>query len=599
MSINIGPPSVEEMRPRISVIGIGGAGGNAVANMIEAEIEGVDFVVANTDAQSLKSSPAQNRIQLGPDITQGLGAGSRPEVGRAAAEETVEEIERSLEGVNMCFIAAGMGGGTGTGAAPVIAEAARRKGVLTVGVVTKPFQFEGTRRMRAAEAGIEELQKHVDTLIVIPNQNLFLVAKAETTFKEAFQLADEVLQQGVRSITDLMVMPGLINLDFADIRSVMGEMGKAMMGTGEGEGENRALDAAQGAIANPLLDGVSMQGAKGVIISIIGGEDMKLLEVDEAANHIRELVDPEANIIWGSAFNPDLAGKIRVSVVATGIEQTAEQAVAAARPINLGGARGPKRPALPLPSEDELAEDAGSADQAGDEFELTAALEQDGPEELELSQEDRDEDEFAESAQPNAAANEDGLDDDEYDETADGAYGSLTGDAVAEDAAGDDFDSDPDDDWDDLSDDGADTLELTMEAGASPAFDENDTSRLADPGETGDADGQGGNLDDELLLDASRLAEQDNPAAAEEPADFAAGRRRGLVAGGEAGGGMAGPAGLSHGEPASPGGSTLFERMANLSRGGAKSREEDEEDDDDEGGGALNIPRFLGRQNNQ
>ncbi len=266
---------------------------------------------------------AEHRIQLGPDITQGLGAGSRPEVGRAAAEETVEEIERALEDVNMVFIAAGMGGGTGTGAAPVIAETARRMGVLTVGVVTKPFLFEGTRRMRAAEAGIEELQKHVDTLIVIPNQNLFLVAKAETTFKEAFQLADEVLQQGVRSITDLMVMPGLINLDFADVRSVMGEMGKAMMGTGEGEGHNRALEAAERAIANPLLDGVSMQGAKGVIISIIGGEDMKLLEVDEAANHIRELVDPEANIIWGSAFNPDLEGKIRVSVVATGIEQSA------------------------------------------------------------------------------------------------------------------------------------------------------------------------------------------------------------------------------------------------------------------------------------
>ena len=311
MSINIGPPSVEELRPRITVIGVGGAGGNAIANMIEAEIEGVDFVVANTDAQALNNAIAENRIQLGPDITQGLGAGSRPEVGRAAAEETVEELERMLDGVNMVFIAAGMGGGTGTGAAPVIAETARRKGVLTVGVVTKPFLFEGARRMRAAESGIEELQKHVDTLIVIPNQNLFLVAKADTTFKEAFQLADEVLQQGVRSITDLMVMPGLINLDFADVRSVMSEMGKAMMGTGEGEGESRALEAAERAIANPLLDGVSMQGAKGVIISIIGGDDMKLLEVDEAANHIRELVDPDANIIWGSAFNPDLQGKIR------------------------------------------------------------------------------------------------------------------------------------------------------------------------------------------------------------------------------------------------------------------------------------------------
>ena len=287
MSINIGPPAVEELRPRITVIGVGGAGGNAIANMIQAHIEGVDFIIANTDAQALNNSIAEHRIQLGPDITQGLGAGSRPEVGRAAAEETLAEIERALDGVHMVFIAAGMGGGTGTGAAPVIAKIARDKGVLTVGVVTKPFLFEGTRRMRSAQAGIEELQKHVDTLIVIPNQNLFLVAKAETTFKEAFMLADEVLQQGVRSITDLMVMPGLINLDFADVRSVMGEMGKAMMGTGESAGANRALEAAEQAISNPLLDGVSMQGAKGVIISIIGGEDMKLLEVDEAANRIR------------------------------------------------------------------------------------------------------------------------------------------------------------------------------------------------------------------------------------------------------------------------------------------------------------------------
>ncbi len=344
MSINIGPPSIDELRPRITVIGVGGAGGNAIANMINAGIEGVDFIVVNTDAQALNNSIADTRIQLGPAITQGLGAGARPEVGRAAAEETLADLERALEGVHMVFIAAGMGGGTGTGAAPVIAEAARRKGVLTVGVVTKPFLFEGARRMRAAESGIEELQKHVDTLIVIPNQNLFLVAKAETTFKEAFGLADEVLQQGVRSITDLMVMPGLINLDFADVRSVMGEMGKAMMGTGEGEGPHRALEAAERAIANPLLDGVSMQGAKGVIISIIGGDDMKLLEVDEAANHIRELVDPNANIIWGSAFNPDLDGKIRVSVVATGIEQTNEQAENAARPMSMSGARGPAFP---------------------------------------------------------------------------------------------------------------------------------------------------------------------------------------------------------------------------------------------------------------
>ncbi len=320
MSIDIGPPASDELRPRIAVIGVGGAGGNAVANMINANVEGVDFIIANTDAQALNSSAADQRIQLGPEITQGLGAGSRPEVGRAAAEETISEVEKVLEGAHMCFIAAGMGGGTGTGAAPVIAKIARDKGILTVGVVTKPFTFEGTRRMRAAEAGIDELQDNVDTLIVIPNQNLFLIANADTTFKEAFTLADEVLQQGVRSITDLMVMPGLINLDFADVRSVMHEMGKAMMGTGEAGGDNRALEAAEKAIANPLLDGVSMQGAKGVIISITGGEDMRLMEVDEAANHIRELVDPDANIIWGSAFNNDLDGKIRVSVVATGID---------------------------------------------------------------------------------------------------------------------------------------------------------------------------------------------------------------------------------------------------------------------------------------
>jgi cell division protein FtsZ len=320
MSIEFMPPEVDELRPRISVIGVGGAGGNAIANMMASQVQGVDFIVANTDAQALNASPAERRIQLGLRITQGLGAGSRPEIGRAAAEEAMEQIDRALEGAHMCFVAAGMGGGTGTGAAPVIAKAARDKGILTVGVVTKPFSFEGSRRSRSADAGIEELQKHVDTLIVIPNQNLFLIANANTTFKEAFQMADEVLQQGVRGITDLMVMPGLINLDFADVRSVMGEMGKAMMGTGEAEGDGRAIEAAEKAIANPLLDGVSMKGAKGVIISITGGEDMRLMEVDEAANHIKELVDPDANIIWGSAFNNDLQGKIRVSVVATGIE---------------------------------------------------------------------------------------------------------------------------------------------------------------------------------------------------------------------------------------------------------------------------------------
>ncbi len=320
MSIDFVRPEVDELRPRISVIGVGGAGGNAVANMIGADVQGVDFIVANTDAQSLNASTADRRIQLGLKITQGLGAGSRPEIGRAAAEESLEEIERALEGTHMCFIAAGMGGGTGTGAAPVIAKTARDKGILTVGVVTKPFAFEGARRGRAADAGIDELQQHVDTLIVIPNQNLFRLANSDTTFKEAFEMADEVLQQGVRGITDLMVMPGLINLDFADVRSVMGEMGKAMMGTGEAEGDNRAIEAAEKAISNPLLDGVSMKGAKGVIISITGGEDMRLMEVDEAASHIKELVDPDANIIWGSAFNNDLGGKLRVSVVATGIE---------------------------------------------------------------------------------------------------------------------------------------------------------------------------------------------------------------------------------------------------------------------------------------
>ena len=549
MSINIGPPSVEELRPRITVIGVGGAGGNAIANMIQAEIEGVDFIVANTDAQALNNSVAENRIQLGPDITQGLGAGSRPEVGRAAAEETVEDIERALEGANMCFIAAGMGGGTGTGAAPVIAEAARRKGVLTVGVVTKPFLFEGTRRMRSADAGIEELQKHVDTLIVIPNQNLFLVAKAETTFKEAFALADEVLQQGVRSITDLMVMPGLINLDFADVRSVMGEMGKAMMGTGEGEGENRALEAAERAIANPLLDGVSMTGAKGVIISIIGGEDMKLLEVDEAANHIRELVDPDANIIWGSAFNPELEGKIRVSVVATGIEQSAEQAYQASQPLNFGTQRGPKRPVLPLPVEDEVA--AAPADA----FESAPAPEPEpqpapAPEAF-VPLQDFDEGE-----------------DSEYAEEDSSAYASLTGEPAPFEYPGEQAEAaDPAP----SAAEEPDELELTLEADA-----------LRSPESQDDEDA--GGPQDELLLDASRLVEEDGPVQAN-----IGGRRRGLVSSGDEA--AADPTSKPGG-----GGSTLFERMANLSRGAAKA---DEDEDDDASGPSLSIPRFLGRQNNQ
>ncbi|MBS0284559.1 MAG: cell division protein FtsZ [Proteobacteria bacterium] len=349
MGIEFITPETDELTPRIAVIGVGGAGGNAIANMMRAEVQGVDFLVANTDAQALKQSTAPEKIQLGAKITQGLGAGSRPEIGRAAAEETIEDLSKRLEGAHMCFIAAGMGGGTGTGAAPVIAKAARDMGILTVGVVTKPFAFEGNRRSKSAEAGIEELQKYVDTLIVIPNQNLFLIANANTTFKQAFEMADEVLQQGVRGITDLMVMPGLINLDFADVRSVMQEMGKAMMGTGEADGDDRALVAAQKAIANPLLDGVSMQGAKGVIISITGGEDMRLLEVDEAANHIRELVDPEAKIIWGSAFNPELEGKIRVSVVATGIEAEARTDAPVPEPARAFSFSAPRRaePAAP------------------------------------------------------------------------------------------------------------------------------------------------------------------------------------------------------------------------------------------------------------
>ena len=309
-----------ELKPRITVVGVGGAGCNAVANMINASLQGVEFIVANTDAQSLAASQAETRIQLGMKITQGLGAGARPEIGRAAAEETLDQLESSLEGAHMCFIAAGMGGGTGTGAAPVVARAAREKGILTVGVVTKPFTFEGAKRMRAAEEGIAELQKVVDTLIVIPNQNLFLIANASTSLIDAFAMADQVLHQGVRGITDLMILPGLINLDFADIRTVMSEMGKAMMGTGEASGDGRALSAAEKAIANPLLDEVSMRGTKGVIINITGGQDLTLMEVDEAATYIRDMVDPDANIIVGSAFNKDLEGTMRVSVVATGID---------------------------------------------------------------------------------------------------------------------------------------------------------------------------------------------------------------------------------------------------------------------------------------
>jgi len=479
MSINIGPPQVDELKPRIAVIGVGGAGGNAIANMIAAKVEGVDFVVANTDAQALNASPAERRIQLGTQITQGLGAGSRPEVGRAAAEESIAQVEEALNGAHMCFVAAGMGGGTGTGAAPVIARAARDRGILTVGVVTKLFTFEGNRRMRSAEAGIAGLQDHVDTLIVIPNQNLFLVANPNTTFKEAFTMADEVLQQGVRGITDLMVMPGLINLDFADVRSVMREMGKAMMGTGEAEGDGRALEAAQKAIANPLLDGVSMAGAKGVIISITGGEDMRLMEVDEAANHIRELVDPDANIIWGSAFNEGLEGKIRVSVVATGIDgsgDAAAPAAPAARSFSFAPARSP----APAPFAEEPVE--------------AAAVE--AP---------------VEAAEPEVDT--------------DPAPGFSLGDAPAAEVS-------------------APAEEEPMEL-SQVAATYDDTS-------------------DELVLDAPEPA----PAPAADPAPAA--------------------------EPARPiGGGTLFERMSRLSRGGSAPAEEGDKED------GVDIPRFLGRQNNQ
>ena len=566
MSINIGPAASDELRPKIMVIGVGGAGGNAIANMINAQIEGVDFIVANTDAQALGNSAAGKRIQLGPDITGGLGAGARPEVGKAAAEETVAELEDALEGVNMCFIAAGMGGGTGTGAAPVIAEAARRKGVLTVGVVTKPFLFEGTRRMRAAEAGIDELQRHVDTLIVIPNQNLFLVAKAETTFKEAFGLADEVLQQGVRSITDLMVMPGLINLDFADVRSVMQEMGKAMMGTGEGEGENRALDAAERAIANPLLDGVSMAGAKGVIISIIGGEDMKLLEVDEAANHIRELVDEDANIIWGSAFNPDLQGKIRVSVVATGIDGTGEVAMNQPRSFALGGSRAPKRPVLELPGEDE-------------EFELSTEAEADAlPEEASTYGAEDEREPLDLGAMPGDFGDDEAETSEEYDDDVDGIVDPLAG--LRNDSEADD---------DDGEHGGASLAALDSEEDDGALWDDDGTRESVGAGASPDTPP----TQDELLLDADRLAAADEPV---RPM-LGGGRRRGLVSGD---GDTAGSGGGASGGGGSGAGSTLFERMANLSRGGSRPAEEEEEEgEDDSGSASLSIPRFLGRQNNQ
>lgn len=343
MTINLKVPDIRELKPRITVFGVGGGGGNAVNNMIAAGLQGVDFVVANTDAQALTMSKAERIVQMGVQVTEGLGAGSQPEVGRAAAEEVIDEIRDHLSGAHMVFVTAGMGGGTGTGAAPVVAKAAKDMGILTVGVVTKPFHFEGERRMRYSEAGIVELQKHVDTLLVIPNQNLFRVANEKTTFADAFAMADQVLYSGVACITDLMVKEGLINLDFADVRVVMREMGKAMMGTGEASGEKRALSAAEGAISNPLIDDSSMKGAKGVLISITGGKDLTLFEVDEAATRIREEVDKDANIIVGATFDESLDGIIRVSVVATGIDKVPTVAARPAPALEQRPLRAPEK----------------------------------------------------------------------------------------------------------------------------------------------------------------------------------------------------------------------------------------------------------------
>ena len=335
MSIKLTPPRPErDFKPRITVVGVGGAGGNAVNNMIRASLEGVEFLVCNTDAQAMNHTLSERHLQLGAELTQGLGAGSRPDVGRAATEESLNDVMEQLTGNHMVFITAGMGGGTGTGGAPVIAQATREQGMLTVGVITKPFHFEGKQRMKAAEAGIAELAQFVDTLIVIPNQNLFRVANEKTTFADAFKMADDVLYAGVRSVTDLMVMPGLINLDFADIRAVMAEMGKAMMGTGEAEGDSRAIEAAEAAIANPLLEDISMKGAHGLLINITGGNDMTLMEVDEAVNRILEEVDPDAHMIFGSTFDDSLEGRIRISVVATGIDvESMGQMRPAAEPV--------------------------------------------------------------------------------------------------------------------------------------------------------------------------------------------------------------------------------------------------------------------------
>ncbi|MEO3472645.1 cell division protein FtsZ [Roseomonas sp. CAU 1739] len=339
MTLNLTVPTSThtDFSPRITVVGVGGGGTNAVNNMIAMGLDGVEFLVANTDSQSLFHSRAERRVQLGPHLTQGLGAGAKPEIGRAAAEEAMEELARHIEGVHMIFITAGMGGGTGTGAAPVIARMARERGILTVGVVTKPFDFEGPKRKKSADSGIEELQSFVDTLIVIPNQNLFRLANERTTFQEAFKMADNVLYMGVRGVTDLMVNPGMVNLDFADIRTVMAEMGKAMMGTGEAEGEERARKAAEAAINNPLLEDISMKGAKGVLINITGGLDMTLFEVDAAANRIRDEVDEDANIIFGTSVDEDMNGRVRVSVVATGIDLVVKEEAVRPKLVAMGG----------------------------------------------------------------------------------------------------------------------------------------------------------------------------------------------------------------------------------------------------------------------
>lgn len=547
MSIEFTRTEVSELRPKITVIGVGGAGGNAIANMIDADVQGVDFIVANTDAQALNHSDAETRIQLGPKITEGLGAGSRPEIGRAAAEETLASIDDALDGSHMCFIAAGMGGGTGTGAAPVIAEAARKKGILTVGVVTKPFSFEGSRRSKSADSGIEELQKHVDTLIVIPNQNLFLIANPDTTFKDAFKMADEVLQQGVRGITDLMVMPGLINLDFADVRSVMEEMGKAMMGTGEAEGDNRAREAAEKAIANPLLDGVSMQGAKGVIISITGGEDMRLMEVDEAANHIKELVDPDANIIWGSAFNDDLEGKLRVSVVATGIEA---EAGGEAKPLP---AKVFTFPSARDKAEEVLPEVAEQAEEVVEEMTPLA----------------KDEPEIAEPAQPEIE--EIAAEDDQAEVEA--VAEEIAPETQAEPATL-------------VFDDTAPMVSERTPVRTRPTF----TVRAAgeEPREMStDAPAAGKADDDELLLDAGNIVSSSD--APEKDTAPAASK---WIS--EEGAAKEAPAA----KPARSGG-TLFERMSNIARGAAKVDGGEKKAASGGDRDSLDIPQFLNRQNNQ